>query len=145
MVELDSNYLPISIEEKPKLPKSDLALTGLYFFDYTAIEIAQNLKPSARGELEITDVLSTYMKSGNLNVRVIPSGTAWLDAVTPSSLHDASTFVRIIEDRQGIIFACPEEIDYRNGWLNKSAVLKLAKLKPNSAYSDYLVRVVNSE
>jgi glucose-1-phosphate thymidylyltransferase len=145
VVELDSNFLPISIEEKPKQPKSDLALTGLYFFDHTAIKIAQTLKPSARGELEITDVLRTYLKSGNLNVRVIPSGTAWLDAGTPSSLHDASTFVRIIEDRQGIKIACPEEIAYQKGWLDKSAVLKLAKLKPNSAYSDYLVRVVDSD
>ena len=144
VVQLDSSYLPISIEEKPKLPKSDLALTGLYFFDYTAIEIAQNLKPSARGELEITDVLSTYMKNGNLQIRVIPSGTAWLDAGTPSSLHDASTFVRIIEERQGIKIACPEEIAYQKGWLNKSEVLELAQLKPNSAYTDYLARVANS-
>lgn len=144
VVQLDSNYLPISIEEKPKLPKSDLALTGLYFFDYTAIEIALTLKPSARGELEITDVLSTYMKNGNLQIRVIPSGTAWLDAGTPSSLHDASTFVRIIEERQGIKIACPEEIAFLKGWLNKSEVLELAQLKPNSAYTDYLVRVTNS-
>ncbi len=144
VVQLDSNYLPISIEEKPKLPKSDLALTGLYLFDYTAIEIAHTLKPSARGELEITDVLSTYMSNGDLQIRVIPSGTAWLDAGTPSSLHDASTFVRIIEERQGIKIACPEEIAYRKGWLNKSEVLKLAQLKPNSAYTDYLVRITNS-
>ena len=144
VVQLDSNYLPISIEEKPKLPKSDLALTGLYFFDYTAIEIAHTLKPSARGELEITDVLSTYMKNGNLQIRVIPSGTAWLDAGTPSSLHDASTFVRIIEERQGIKIACPEEIAFLKGWLNKSEVLELAQLKPNSAYIDYLIRVTNS-
>lgn len=145
VVQLNSNFLPISIEEKPKLPKSDLALTGLYFFDHTAIEIAHTLKPSARGELEITDVLSTYMKNGDLQIRVIPSGTAWLDAGTPSSLHDASTFVRIIEERQGIKIACPEEIAYQKGWLNKNAVLKLAQLKPNSAYSDYLVRVANSQ
>ena len=144
VVQLDSNYLPISIEEKPKLPKSDLALTGLYLFDYTAIEIAHTLKPSARGELEITDVLSTYMNNGDLQIRVIPSGTAWLDAGTPSSLHDASTFVRIIEERQGIKIACPEEIAYQKGWLNKSEVLKLAQLKPNSAYTDYLVRIANS-
>jgi glucose-1-phosphate thymidylyltransferase len=144
VVQLDSNYLPISIEEKPKLPKSDLALTGLYFFDHTAIEIAHTLNPSARGELEITDVLSTYMKNGNLQIRVIPSGTAWLDAGTPSSLHDASTFVRIIEERQGIKIACPEEIAYLKGWLNKTEVLELAQLKPNSAYTDYLVRVTNS-
>jgi len=144
VVQLDSNYLPISIEEKPKLPKSDLALTGLYFFDHTAIEIAHTLNPSARGELEITDVLSAYMKNGNLQIRVIPSGTAWLDAGTPSSLHDASTFVRIIEERQGIKIACPEEIAYLKGWLNKTEVLELAQLKPNSAYTDYLVRVTNS-
>jgi glucose-1-phosphate thymidylyltransferase len=144
VVQLDSNYLPISIEEKPKLPKSDLALTGLYFFDLTSIKIAHTLNPSARGELEITDVLSTYMKNGNLQIRVIPSGTAWLDAGTPSSLHDASTFVRIIEERQGIKIACPEEIAYLKGWLNKTEVLELAQLKPNSAYTDYLVRVTNS-
>ena len=145
VVELDSNFLPISIEEKPKQPKSDLALTGLYFFDHTAIKIAHTLKPSARGELEITDVLRTYLKSGNLHVRLIPSGTAWLDAGTPNSLHDASKFVRIIEERQGIKIACPEEIAYQKGWLNKSAVIELAKLNPNSAYSEYLVRVVNSK
>ena len=145
VVELDSNLLPISIEEKPKQPKSDLALTGLYFFDHTAIKIAHTLKPSARGELEITDVLRTYLKSGNLHVRLIPSGTAWLDAGTPNSLHDASKFVRIIEERQGIKIACPEEIAYQKGWLNKSAVIELAKLNPNSAYSEYLVRVVNSK
>ena len=144
VVELDSNFLPVSIEEKPKQPKSDLALTGLYFFDYTASKIAHTLKPSARGELEITDVLSAYMKNGDLKIRVIPSGTAWLDAGTPSSLHDASTFVRIIEERQGIKIACPEEIALRKGWLNKSEVLKLAQLKPSSAYADYLVRVANS-
>jgi glucose-1-phosphate thymidylyltransferase len=145
VVEFDSNFLPISIEEKPQKPKSDLALTGLYFFDYTAIEIAQTLKPSARGELEITDVLRTYLRNGNLHVRVIPSGTAWLDAGTPSSLHDASTFVRIIEERQGIKIACPEEIAYQKGWLEKSTVLELAKLNLNSAYSEYLLRVVNSK
>jgi glucose-1-phosphate thymidylyltransferase len=144
VVELDSNFLPVSIEEKPKQPKSDLALTGLYFFDYTASKIAHTLKPSARGELEITDVLSAYMKNDDLQIRVIPSGTAWLDAGTPSSLHDASTFVRIIEERQGIKIACPEEIALRKGWLNKSEVLKLAQLKPSSAYADYLVRVANS-
>ncbi len=144
VVELDSNFSPISIEEKPKQPKSNLALTGLYFFDYTATKIANTLKPSARGELEITDVLSAYMKNGDLKIRVIPSGTAWLDAGTPSSLHDASTFVRIIEERQGIKIACPEEIAFQKGWLNKSEVLKLAQLKPSSAYTDYLVRVANS-
>jgi glucose-1-phosphate thymidylyltransferase len=143
VIELDKNLMPISIEEKPSIPKSNLALTGLYFFDNTAVDIACNLKPSTRGELEITDVLNSYLKTNSLTVIVMPVGTAWLDAGTPKSLHDAATFVRIVEERQGVKVACPEEIAFNNKWIGKEFLLEAINNNPNSDYSRYLKHVID--
>jgi len=143
VVELDQDSKPISIEEKPTKPKSNLALTGLYFFNSTAVEIACNLKPSARGELEITDVLNNYLNSNSLTAIIMPVGTAWLDAGTPRSLHDAGTFVRIVEDRQGVKVACPEEIAFNNKWIDGEFLLGVINNNPNSDYSRYLKQVIS--
>jgi glucose-1-phosphate thymidylyltransferase len=143
VVELDQDLIPISIEEKPSKPKSNFALTGLYFFDNNAVNIACNLKPSARGELEITDVLNSYLKANLLSVIVMPVGTAWLDAGTPQSLHDAGTFVRIVEERQGVKIACPEEIAFNNKWIGEEFLLEVIKINPNSDYSRYLKQIIN--
>ena len=144
VVELDKDLLPVSIEEKPSTPKSNLALTGLYFFNNSAVKIACNLKPSARGELEITDVLNDYLKANLLTVIVMPVGTAWLDAGTPKSLHDAGTFVRIVEERQGVKVACPEEIAFNNKWIGKEFLIEAINNNPNSDYTRYLKQVVNA-
>ena len=143
VVELDQDLIPISIEEKPSKPKSNFALTGLYFFDNNAVNIACNLKLSARGELEITDVLNSYLKANLLSVIVMPVGTAWLDAGTPQSLHDAGTFVRIVEERQGVKIACPEEIAFNNKWIGEEFLLEVIKINPNSDYSRYLKQIIN--
>ena len=144
VVELDQNSKPRSIEEKPRNPKSDLALTGLYFFDSKAVTIARGLLPSNRGELEITDVLLQYMKQDELHVITMPAGTAWLDAGTPTSLHDASTFVRIIEERQGIKIACPEIIAYKHGWISKEKIQEIIFTAPKSPYSEYLKKATTT-
>lgn len=144
VVELDQNSKPRSIEEKPRNPKSDLALTGLYFFDSKAVTIARGLLPSNRGELEITDVLLQYMKQDELHVITMPAGTAWLDAGTPTSLHDASTFVRIIEERQGIKIACPEIIAYKHGWILKEKIQEIIFMAPKSPYSEYLKKATTT-
>jgi glucose-1-phosphate thymidylyltransferase len=145
VVELDLNQIPISICEKPLEPKSNLALTGLYFFDNSAISIASNLKPSKRGEIEITEVLTTYLKNKTLNVLTMPVGTAWLDAGTPKSLQDAGNYVRIIEDRQGIKIACPEEIAFTKGWITKETMLKVIASNKSSDYSEYLNQLIKFE
>jgi len=145
VVEVDHNKIPISICEKPPKPKSNLALTGLYFFDNSATSIATNLKPSKRGEIEITEVLNVYLKNKNLKVLTMPTGTAWLDAGTPKSLQDAGNYVRIIEDRQGIKIACPEEIAFTKGWIKKEIILKIIASNKNSDYSEYLNKLIKSE
>lgn len=131
-----------TIEEKPENPKSNWAVTGLYFYDNNVVEIAKNLKPSPRGELEITDVNLTYLREDMLNVALFGRGYAWLDTGTVDSLHDASAFVRTIEQRQGIKIACLEEIAFQNGWIDAEAVLRQAALLGQTSYADYLERCV---
>lgn len=142
VVEFDSAGHAISIEEKPVQPKSNFAVPGLYFYDNDVIEIARNVKPSARGELEITSVNSEYLNRGKLKVQVLPEGTAWLDSGTFASLHDASSYVRIVEERQGIKVGCPEEVAWRHGWLSNQELEEAAIRLKNSGYGDYLRKLL---
>jgi glucose-1-phosphate thymidylyltransferase len=142
IVEFNKNGKAISIEEKPKRPKSDYAVPGLYVYDYRVSEISKRLKPSKRGELEITDVNKEYLKRGELHVEKIGRGVAWLDTGTPEALLKASNFFGVIEDRQGLKVACLEEIAYLKGFIDKSHLKKVINNIPHSLYRDYLERII---
>jgi glucose-1-phosphate thymidylyltransferase len=143
VVEFDKSMQAISIEEKPAKPKSDYAVPGLYFYDNNVVSIAKDLKPSARGEYEITDVNKAYLEQGSLKVAVLDRGTAWLDTGTFESLSDASEFIRVIEKRQGTKIGCIEEIAYRNGFIDAKQMKELAAQLSKSGYGAYLEKVLN--
>ncbi|NLM68162.1 MAG: glucose-1-phosphate thymidylyltransferase RfbA [Enterococcus sp.] len=141
VVEFDKNYQVLSIEEKPSIPKSNYAVTGLYFYDNSVVEIAKNIKPSNRGELEITDINKVYLERGNLDVKLMGRGISWLDAGTHESLLEASTFIETIEKRQNLKVACLEEIAYRKGYIDKEQLLRLALPLKKNQYGQYLMRI----
>lgn len=139
VVELDKNWNPTALIEKPAKPKSNWAVTGLYFYDEHVVDIAANLTPSARGELEITDVNREYLRRGTLDAQILGRGFAWMDAGTIDSLHDAANFVRALEKRQGVKICCPEEIAYRMNFINDEQLIKLAEDCGSSDYGKYLI------
>lgn len=141
VVEFDRNYQVRSIEEKPTEPKSNYAVTGLYFYDNEVIQIAKTIQPSNRGELEITDINKVYLSKGHLDVKLMGRGVAWLDAGTHESLLEASTFIETIEKRQNLKIACLEEIAYRKGYIDKEKLLSLAQSLKNNQYGQYLIRI----
>jgi glucose-1-phosphate thymidylyltransferase len=141
VVNFDTNNIITSIEEKPKIPKSNFAVTGLYFYDNDVIEIAKSLKPSARGELEITDINNAYLDRGDLGVELLTRGFAWLDAGTHDSLIEAGQFVQTVEHRQGLKVACLEEIAFHQGWISKDKLIKQAHLMRKTNYGEYLAKV----
>ena len=132
----------LSIEEKPSNPKSNYAITGLYFYDSLVVDYAKDLKPSKRGELEITDINQLYLKNNKLSVELMGRGIAWLDTGTFDSLLEASNFIRTLEKRQGLKISCPEEIAWRKGWINDSQLLKISKLQIKSGYGEYLLNLL---
>jgi glucose-1-phosphate thymidylyltransferase len=142
VVEFDADNKAISIEEKPEQPKSNFAVPGIYFYDNSVVDIAKNIKPSPRGELEITDVNKVYLKKGTLNVQILDKGTAWLDTGTFTSLMQASQFVQVIEERQGQKIGCIEEVAFKMGYINKTQLIKLAEPLLKSGYGDYLQQLV---
>ncbi|MGX4770608.1 glucose-1-phosphate thymidylyltransferase RfbA [Bradyrhizobium guangdongense] len=144
VVELDANFRALSIEEKPKQPKSNVAVTGLYFYDNDVVDIAASIMPSHRGELEITDVNNIYLRRGDLYVQPLGRGFAWLDTGTHSTLVEASHFVQILEQRQGLRIACPEEIALRQGYIGIETFEKLAQKSAKSSYGEYLLSVYRS-
>ena len=145
IVEFDNNWRVISVEEKPKQPKSNYAITGLYFYDKRVVELAKQVKPSARGELEITDLNRMYLEDGTLNVQLLGRGYAWLDTGTMDTLVEAAEFVQVIEQRQGIMISAPEEIAYRHGWITCEELLKSANTYGKSPYGEHLHRVADGK
>ena len=145
VVELDATGRAISLEEKPARPKSSYAVTGLYFYDNRVLDIAAGLKPSARGELEITDVNRAYLECGELHVEKLPRGVAWLDTGTHEALTQASNYIQAVEERQGLMVACPEEIAYRMGYIDAAGLARLARAMASSAYGQYLSHLLEQE
>ena len=145
IVEVDKAGHALSIEEKPKKPKSNLAVPGIYFYDNRVAQFAKELKPSVRGELEISDLNRIYLKEGTLKVRILGRGIAWLDAGTHESLLQASVFVQTVEERQGLMVSCPEEIAYRMGFIDRQQLLRLGKEFNKNQYGDYLIRLSQEE
>jgi glucose-1-phosphate thymidylyltransferase len=145
VLNLDSNLKPISVDEKPKNPKSNLAITGLYFFDTKVVEYAYKIKPSERGELEITEIMQQYINNQDLEFVKLPTGVAWLDTGSPNSLSDASQFVRVLEERTGKNIACLEEIAYLKGWINSSTLSDRVDFYGDSSYGKYLNNLLKSQ
>ena len=145
VVDFDSNMKALSIEEKPKKPKSNYAVTGLYFYDNTVVEKAKNLKPSDRGELEITDINKLYLDEGKLNVKLMGRGYAWLDTGTHDSMMEAASFIATIQKRQNLKVACLEEIAYRMGYINKEKLVELAQPMKKNDYGQYLLRLAKEQ
>jgi glucose-1-phosphate thymidylyltransferase len=145
VVEFDDSGTAISIEEKPEVPKSNYAVPGLYFFDERVVEFAKNVQPSARGELEITDVIDQYLQRGDLKVEIMGRGTAWLDTGTHDDLLAAANFISTIEKRQGLKVNCPEEVAYRNGWLSEDKLREIAQPLRKSGYGEYLLNLIEEQ
>ena len=143
VVEFDKDYKALSIEEKPQKPRSSYAVTGLYFYDHRVCDIAASIKPSARGELEITDVNQAYLNNNALNVEIMGRGFAWLDTGTHDSLLDAAGFIATLQKRQGLMVACPEEIAYRQGWISAEVVEKVASQFSKNSYGQYLTKMLH--
>lgn len=145
VVEFDKNYNVISLEEKPTLPKSNFAVTGLYFYDNNVVEIAKSLKPSSRGELEITDINKFYLEKKSLSVSIMSRGYAWLDTGTHQSLIDAGNFIQTLEERQGLKVSCPEEIAFRKGFIDKNKLIELAQPLFKNEYGKYLINLAEKD
>ena len=145
IVEVDSNWKAIGIEEKPKKPRSNLAVPGFYFYDRHVTEYAESLRPSARGEIEITDLNKIYLKEGNLRVNLLGRGIAWLDMGTPESLLQAANYVQAVEERQGLMISCPEEVSYRMGYISADQLKSQLTIIKNTAYADYLENILHEE
>ncbi|MEG0579735.1 MAG: sugar phosphate nucleotidyltransferase, partial [Niameybacter sp.] len=145
VVEFDREGAVVSLEEKPVEPKSNYAIPGLYFYDHDVVEIAKNIQPSWRGELEITSVNEEYLKRGKLKVELFGRGMAWLDTGTCEGLTEASSFVQAVQKRQGLYVACIEEIAFRQGWIDKEQLLKLAEPMAKTEYGQYMIQIANTE
>jgi glucose-1-phosphate thymidylyltransferase len=145
VVEFGADGRAVSLEEKPAAPKSSYVVTGLYFYDNQVIDIAAHLEPSARGELEITDVNRTYLERGQLHVEKLPRGIAWLDTGTHDSLMQASNYIHAVEERQGLMVACLEEIAYRMGYISEAELARLARGMESSAYGQYLIHLLDRD
>lgn len=143
IVEFDDQYRVLSVEEKPTQPRSSYAVPGLYFYDSQVVDIARSLKPSARGELEITDLNKVYLEKGQLNAKLFGRGIAWLDAGTHQSLLQAGSFIQTIQERQGLMISCPEEIAYRMGYISKEQLCELGKVLAGNAYAEYILALAN--
>jgi glucose-1-phosphate thymidylyltransferase len=145
VIEFDRRNRVLGIEEKPRTPKSNYAAVGLYFYDEQICDIAASIRPSARGELEITDVNNVYLQQNRLNVRLLSRGIAWLDTGTPDSMLQAANFVQTVQQRQGLMISCPEEIAYRLGWIDTEHLLRLAEPLSKNHYGEYLIRLVREQ